>query len=258
MGLAVDGAGNVFIADQGQQHDRRIAERRFHVLITAATAGASSSPSGVAVDGSGNLYITDQGAQALFELPAGGSTLITLANVSSGLSNPSSVAVDGSGNALYIRYRQTNGLYELPRAFVDTTAKMEGAAAGSDSLPVVLPAMANLGGALAPSSQSWLTMINSVHLGVVNFAYTQNTTGTNRTASTEGARLSISGHAVHHVNLPPFGLVTGITSATNKHRHQLNFLPASLVMATVRGTLHESVQLGHHLDYPTHPPPAQL
>jgi len=75
---------------------------------------------------------------------------------------------------------------------VDPTAKLEGAAAGSDVLPTVLPATANLLAPFAPtSSQSWLT-INTVTNGVVSFAFSANRTGCNRTAQITLLGLSIS------------------------------------------------------------------
>ena len=76
---------------------------------------------------------------------------------------------------------ENNAIKELPHAFVDPTAKVESLAGGSDVLPVVLPATANLLGPFAPTSdQPWLT-ITGVTNGVVSFSFTANT-GPSRTA----------------------------------------------------------------------------
>ena len=93
---------------------------------------------------------------------------------------PDGVAVDGTGS-VYIGGGPNLTLSELPYVFVDPTARSEGAAAGNDSLPVVLPATANLLAPFAPTSdQSWLT-ITGITNGVVSFSFTANA-GSVRTA----------------------------------------------------------------------------
>ena len=122
-------------------------------------------------------------ARARFILPTA-NTVIKLGTgtLATGLNNPGGVAVDSAGN-IYIADTGNNAIKELPRAFVDSTAKWEGAAAGSDVLPVVLPARANLLGAFTPSSdEAWLT-IAGITNGVVSFAFGANNTGANRTAN---------------------------------------------------------------------------
>lgn len=101
--------------------------------------------------------------------------------VGSGSIYPVGVAVDDAGN-VYIADYGNHAIKELPRAFVDPTARVEPAAAGSDVLPVVLPATQNLRAPFAPASdQPWLT-ISGVANGVVSFAFTANPTVTSRTA----------------------------------------------------------------------------
>ncbi|MGK0333066.1 MAG: sugar lactone lactonase YvrE, partial [Minisyncoccia bacterium] len=69
-GVAVDGSGNVYVADTGNQLIRKITSAGV-VTTLAGTAGATGSadgtgaaasfdfPFGVAVDGSGNVYVAD-------------------------------------------------------------------------------------------------------------------------------------------------------------------------------------------------------
>ena len=140
-------------------------------MSTLVSSGLQS-PSGVAVDGSGNVYIADWGAMRIKEWSPATQTVATL--LSAGPYYPSSVAVDALGN-IYFTDRGTQEIKELLRAYVPGGTVNEGAAAGSDALPPVLPTSELLAGVFAPTSdQSWLT-IGSVAGGVVQFSFTQNT-----------------------------------------------------------------------------------
>lgn len=177
QGLAVDVAGNVYIADSG---DSQIKERlAASGNVTTLVSAGLNNPFGVAVDGSGNVLIGDTFNNAIKKWSAVSNTVTTL--VSSGLHYPAAVAVDGAGN-LYLADFANSAVKERPRAFVDPTARTEGLSAGSDALPVVLPATTNLLPPFAPSSdQPWLT-ITDVNEGVVSFAFVTNSTGANRVA----------------------------------------------------------------------------
>jgi DNA-binding beta-propeller fold protein YncE len=169
FGVALDGAGNVYIANY---NTNTIGEwMAGNNTVSTLVSSGLSFPTGVAVGGAGNVYIADNQHSAIKEWIAASNTVITL--VSQGLlSYPFGVAVDGAGN---VYFRSNNSINELPRAFVDPTTKTEAAAAGSDALPVVLPASANLTGPFAPMCSSpWLT-ITGVTNGVVSFAFTANT-----------------------------------------------------------------------------------
>ena len=177
-GVAVDAAGNVYIADYSNNAIKKWTAA--NNTVTTLVSSGLSAPNGVAVDGSGNVYIADTFHSAIKKWTAASNTVTTL--VASGLNRPQSVAVDGAGN-VYIPDYGNNAVKELPRAFVDPTAKWEGPAAGSDVLPVVLPTMANL---LPPfsatSGQPWLT-INGAANGVVSFAFSATDSNSNRIAN---------------------------------------------------------------------------
>ena len=174
--LAADGAGNIYIADFG---NNAIKERiAANGSVTTLVSSGLSYPNGVAVDGSGNVYINDIANYAVKEWTAASNTVSTLVSMSG--VPPDGVAVDGTGS-VYIGGGPNLTLSELPYVFVDPTARSEGAAAGNDSLPVVLPATANLLAPFAPTSdQSWLT-ITGITNGVVSFSFTANA-GSVRTA----------------------------------------------------------------------------
>jgi sugar lactone lactonase YvrE len=110
--VAVDGAGNVYIADSRNNRVRRVAPSG--VISTVAGSGpegfsgdngpATSAqlwdPSGVAVDGAGNLYIADSQNNRVRAVASSG-VISTVAGPSAGFRYPGGVAVDGAG-LLYI------------------------------------------------------------------------------------------------------------------------------------------------------------
>jgi hypothetical protein len=131
------------------------------------------------VDGSGNIYTVNSVGPAVSKWTEANSNVTTL--VSSGFVGFASVAVDSSGN-VYMADMGHSLIKELPYAFVDPTPKLEGLAAGSDTLPAVLPVTENLLAPFSPTSdQSWLT-ITGITNGVVSFSFTANT-GPARTAN---------------------------------------------------------------------------
>ncbi len=122
--VAVDGAGNLYIADQDNHRIRKVdaagvidtaagtGEQGFSGDNGAATAAQLRSPQGVAVDAAGNLYIADSGNHRIRKVNAAG-VISTVAGRFSGfrgdggapdqawLNSPLGVAADGAGN-LYI------------------------------------------------------------------------------------------------------------------------------------------------------------
>jgi serine/threonine-protein kinase len=102
-GVAVDGAGNLYVTDYGNKRVLKLAASATTPTVLPFTG--LSGPSGVAVDGAGNLYVTDYADSRVLKLAAGTSaqTVLTFTGPSgpSGLSGPSGVAVDGAGN-LYV------------------------------------------------------------------------------------------------------------------------------------------------------------
>jgi trimeric autotransporter adhesin len=114
-GLAVDGAGNLFIADMDNRRIRKVTPTG--VISTVATkdlGGAAlpnlSTPIGVAVDGRGNLFIADYDGNTVSELSSAGDFRPIAGTGDYGfggdggpalqahLASPSGVVIDGAGD----------------------------------------------------------------------------------------------------------------------------------------------------------------
>ena len=95
--LAVDGSGNVYIADT---HNNAIKEWvQSTQAVTTLVSSGLIYPQGVGVDGSGNVYFADSNNNAVKEWVKATNTVTTL--VSSGINDPFGLAVDGSGNVYF-------------------------------------------------------------------------------------------------------------------------------------------------------------
>ena len=130
-GVAVDGGGNLFIADTLNRRIRRVdANGTITTLVGTGYIGYSGdggpaveaqlfSPEGVAVDGAGNLFIADRDNHRIRRVDANG-TITTIAGtgkngfsgdggpaIEARLRSPYGMAVDGAGN-LYIADRDNH------------------------------------------------------------------------------------------------------------------------------------------------------
>ena len=95
-GVAVDGAGYVYIADAQQNRIVRVGpDGSSAVLAISGLPSPLAQPSGLAIDASNNLYIADTGNNRIvvMGLYMGSASVIT-----AGLSSPTGVAVDASGS----------------------------------------------------------------------------------------------------------------------------------------------------------------
>jgi len=141
-GVAVDGAGNVYVADYYNDTIRKVTPAGV-VTTLAGTAGQYGSadgtgatarfsyPTGVAVDGAGNVYVADSDNNTIRKVtPAGVVTTLAGSSGQQGSAdgtgaaasfyNPRGVAVDGSGN-VYVADSDNNTIRKVTPAGVVTT-----------------------------------------------------------------------------------------------------------------------------------------
>ncbi len=114
-GVAVDGSGNVFVADNAQQTIYEIPAGNCSSLKTLGGSTSSfgaTNLGGIAVDGSGNLFFTNfSGSKGVYEVTkAGGYSSATL--LSSSFSAPKGIAVDASGN-IFVADNGNGNAYEM-------------------------------------------------------------------------------------------------------------------------------------------------
>ncbi len=125
-GIALDGGGNLYVADTGN-HTIRMVTSGGTVSTVAGTAGVAgltdgtgsgaqfNGPQGIAVDGSGNLFVADTASHTIRKIASGG-VVTTLAGIplfpgstdgatpnvgtnKARFNFPRGIAVDGAGNA---------------------------------------------------------------------------------------------------------------------------------------------------------------
>ncbi|MBK8095185.1 MAG: choice-of-anchor D domain-containing protein [Verrucomicrobiaceae bacterium] len=153
-GTAVDGDGNVYVADISNQIIRKITPAGVVTTLagspgsTGSTDGTGSAarfynPSGVTADSSGNVYVADYWNHTIRKITPGG-TVSTLAGLAltPGTANgtgstarfryPHDVAVDGSGN-VYVADNENHTIRKVTSAGVVTTlAGLAGTAGSAD------------------------------------------------------------------------------------------------------------------------------
>jgi len=143
IGVAVDSAGNLYIADTYNQRVRKVANGVITTVAGNGTAGYSgdngpatsaqlSYPWAVTVDSAGNLYIADYGNNRIRKVSGGVITTVVGsgaqgsggdggAATNAQLYAPSGVALDGAGN-LYIADYGNNRIREVSKGLIATVA----------------------------------------------------------------------------------------------------------------------------------------
>ena len=96
-GIAVDGNGNVFVADAGSNSVKQIPTGCLKAACVLTIGSGFSAPSGLALDASGNVYVADTGNNAVKKILAAGG-YATVSTLGSGFKNPQGVAVDNNNN----------------------------------------------------------------------------------------------------------------------------------------------------------------
>ena len=120
--IAVDGAGDVFVADNEQGKVFKLPANG-GTQTTVYPPQPSSGPTGVAVDGQGDIFVADSELNEVVEIPAnGGSNTVVYGPPSSGAS-VDTVAVDGDGD-LFIALAFPGKVLEIPAGCSNTSCQV--------------------------------------------------------------------------------------------------------------------------------------
>lgn len=117
-GLAVDQAGNVFVAGFQSGNVFKITPAGVITEVIDSTGDGAgntlTSAYQIAVDGAGNLYVPNYeiSAGSVFKVTPGG-VITEILDASSGIIAPSIVAVNGSGSAAYVLGSQSNNVAKI-------------------------------------------------------------------------------------------------------------------------------------------------
>lgn len=156
-GLAVDGSGNLYVADYSNHAIRKIVLSTAQVTTFAGsvgnpgsgdgtgTAASFHSPEGLAADSSGNLYVTDRYFCTIRKIVASTAQVTTLAGTAGSagstdatgpaarFTNPSGVAADTSGNVYVADFaNHTIRKIAVSTAAVTTLAGTAGSSGNAD------------------------------------------------------------------------------------------------------------------------------
>ena len=136
-GVAVDTAGNLYIADSGNNRVRKVSNGVITTVSGGGVGAQLSNPTGVAVDTSGNLYIADSGNNVVRKV-SGGVTVTVAGTGTAGaagdggpatsaqLNAPWDVAVDTLGN-LYIADFRNDAVVKVAGGILTTVFYQQGA-----------------------------------------------------------------------------------------------------------------------------------
>jgi len=242
QGVAVDMAGNLFIADAGYNRIRRVGVKGLMTTVAgngtnaysgdggAATNASLNNPLAVAVDASGNLFIADTGNNCIREVDTNGLITTVAGNGNYGfagdggpatnanLANPLKVAVDTSGD-LFIADYGNNRIREVanPEILGPTLVLNEVNYLNVGTYDVVVSNSSGSGTSSEVNVVLPLHVTTTALPGVINgVAYSQPLTASGGQAPYTWTR--ISGALPPGLTLAANGVISGVSTSTGTNQ----------------------------------------
>ncbi len=112
-GVAVDGAGNVYVANYAAKTAVKIPAGCASASCTVTLASGLNGPWSIAVDGGGNVYVGELDPSEVREIPFGCTSNSCTLSLGGGFFGPQGIAVDGAGN-VYVADNVNNAVKKIP------------------------------------------------------------------------------------------------------------------------------------------------
>lgn len=255
-GLALDSAGNLFIADTHNHRVREVAAATGIITTIAGTGAAGFSgdggvataarldlPTALVVDAAGDVYVADTDNHRVRKIAAGTGVITTVAGdgvegfagdggsaTVAAIDSPSGLALDAAGN-LYIADTHNGRVREVSAAtgIIATVAGAGGAAFGGDGGPAPVAGLALPRGLTIDSAGNIYVADSANHrVRRISAAGTMTTVagqGTEAFVGDGGPAVAASLDSPRSVAISPGGLLT-LADTDNQRVRQLDALPA--------------------------------
>ena len=234
-GVAVDSAGNVYVADTGNDTIRKITASAMMVGMTTTLAGSPDqpgsvdgtgsaalfdSPEGVVVDSAGNVYVADTGNDTI-RMIMSGSMVMTLAGTAG-----QSGSVDGTGSAA--RFSGPEGVA------VDSAGNVYVADTGNDTIRKLstpsVPAQSGLTG-------TSLVPVNAALTGLQpSTTYYYEVEATNSVGTTDGSILNFTTPAAAAAPVATTQAAMGVTATAATLNGSVNPEGSATLVSFIYGT----------------------
>ena len=144
QGVAIDGAGNLFVADTGLREVVEIPAGCTDVTCQIPVYNPSSAdPLAVVVDGLGDLFIADPGAGGVVEVPAGCASNSCWIPIGSGWHTVNTLALDAAGD-LFVPDTPAGSFFKFPVGCTTNSCRVTVAPGWTAPLAVAVDAAGDL------------------------------------------------------------------------------------------------------------------